>query len=419
MKIFKAYKFRIYPNKIQKEIFEKYFGVCRLVYNSVLDYKIKIYKKGIKYSAYDAIKDFTEIKKIEGYEWLREINAQTIQQEILNLDNAFQKFFKEKKTGFPKFKSKKNDSNSFRVPQFCKIDFENRKIKIPKLDQIKFRDGRIFNSKIRSITISKNKCNQYFASMVVEEEIEQRFNLYLEESKIFSADMSCKNFLVSQEMEFENQKFYRKNERRLKIRQRKFSKKKLGSHNFKKEKLILAKIYLNITNQRRGYQGNISDFLVKKFDALIFEDLNIDGMKQFNKGISKTITLDFSFSEFLTNLEWKCFKNSKYFVKIDRWFPSSRLCSECGQIKKDLKLSDRVYKCDCGLEINRDLNAAKNIKSVGINVLKEKGINLLKQTASIKNSTEVKLFSESYALKDMIGDLSTISSGRYNSLRLC
>jgi putative transposase len=406
MKINKAIKIKIYPNKIQKETFENYFGVCRFVYNSVLGYKIDSYKHGLKYSAYDAIKDFTIIKKLDGYEWLNEINAQTIQQEILNLDNAFQRFFKTKK-GFPKFKSKRKDSNSFKIPNnnsSLKIDFENKKIKIPKIDWIKFKDKRQFNTKIKSITISKNKCNQYFASILVEEEFEINLPKEVLEERIFSADMSCKDFLVSSEMKFENQKFYRKNERRLKIRHRKFSKKKKGSKNFEKQRLVLAKTYLTISNQRTGFQWNLAHELVSKFDLLIFEDLNMEGMKRFNKGISKTVTLDFSFSEFLTNLEWKCFKENKHFVKVDRWFPSSKLCSNCGQIKKELLLSERIYKCDCGLEIDRDLNAAKNIKREGINLL--------------KNSTDVKLFSGSYALKDMIGDSSTISSGSYNSKEL-
>lgn len=386
MIINKAYKFRIYPNKIQREIFEKYFGVCRFVFNSVLSYKINSYKYGIKYSAYDAIKDFTEIKKIEGYEWLNEINAQTIQQTILNLDNAFQRFFKMKNVGFPKFKSKHKRENSFKCMQNTKIDFENKKIKIPKVDWIKFRDKRVFDSKIKSITISKNKCNQYFASILIEEEFEINLPKEIQESKIFSADMSCKDFLVSSEMKFENQKFYKRNKRRLNIRHRQFSKKKKGSNNFEKSRLILAKIYQNITNLRKGYQWNLAHKLVQKFDVLIFEDLNIEGMKQFNKGVSKTITMDFSFSEFLTNLEWKCFKENKYFVKVGRFFPSSKLCSSCGQIKLDLTLDQRIYNCDCGLKIDRDLNAAINLKKEGINLL--------------KNSTDVNI-SESYAYGDM------------------
>ena len=373
MEINKAYKIRIYPNKSQEEIFEKYFGICRFIYNSVLSYKIDSYKHGIKYSAYDAINDFTQIKKIEGYEWLKEINAQSIQQSILNLDAAFKRFFKFKNVNFPKFKSKHKKEDSFKVPQnngFIKINFETKKIKIPKIDWIKFKDKRIFDSKIKNITISKNKCNQYFASILIEEEFEINLPKEIKEEKVFSADMSCKDFLISSEMKFENQKFYRKNERRLKIRSRRFSKTKNDSKNHEKQRLRLAKTYLDITNQRKGHQWNLAHELVKNYDVLIFEDLNIQGMMQFNKGISKTISLDFSWSEFLTNLEWKCFKENKHFVKISRWFPSSKLCYECGAIKKDLKLEDRIYKCECGYIEDRDINAAKNIKREGINLLK-------------------------------------------------
>lgn len=410
MKINKSYKFRIYPNQEQQDIFEQYFGVSRFVYNSVLAYKIDLYKKGIKYSAYDAIKDFTEIKKIEGYKWLKDINSQVIQQAILNLDNAFQQFFKVKQSGFPKFKSKRNNHNSFRVPQHFQIDFENKKIKIPKIDWINFKDKRIFDSKIKSMTISKNPSNQYFASILVEEEFEKKLSNEIKESKVFSADMSAKDFLVSQDMEFENQKFYRKNERRLKIRQRRLSKKQKDSNNRKRERLNVARFHQKIINARRGYQWNLVHKLTQRFDALIFEDLNMKGMQMFSKGLSKTVTLDFSFSEFLSNLEWKCFKENKHFVKIDRWFPSSKLCSGCGQIKQDLKLSDRQYVCECGLNIDRDINASINIKNSGLNILKEKGINLL------KNSTELNT-SESYACGYMSVDV--INSAQESSFFRC
>jgi len=399
MKIKKAYKFRIYPNRVQREYFEKNFGAMRFVYNTVLSYKIDSYKHSKKYSAYDAIEDFIKIKKIKGYEWLNIVDSQSINQSILDLDDAFQRFFKVKSNGFPKFKSKKNKKDSFRVTQHLHVNFEIKKIKIPKIDWIKFKDKRIFNSKIKSATISKNKCNQYFASILVEDEIEVNLPKEIKEEKVFSADMSCKDFLVSSEMKFENQKFYRRNERRLKIRHRKFSKKTKGSKNFEKSRLTLAKTYQNITNQRKGFQWDLTQSLINQFDAFCFEDLNIEGMKQFNKGISKTVTLDFSFSEFLTNLEWKCFKSNKHFVKIGRFFPSSKLCSNCGQIKKDLQLSKRVYTCDCGLKMDRDLNAAINIKKEGLNILKQKGINLL------KNSTD--LMSESYACGNMSEDINS------------
>jgi putative transposase len=323
----------------------------------------------------------------------------------LNLDNAFQQFFKVKQSGFPKFKSKKNNHKSFRVPQHCQIDFKNKKIKIPKIDWIKFKDKRVFDSKIKSMTISKNSSNQYYVSILVEEELKQNLPKKIEELKVFSADMSAKDFLVSSEMEFENQKFYRKNERRLKIRQRRLSKKQKGSMSRSKERLKVAKFHQKIVNERKGYQWNLAHSLSKQFDALIFEDLNMKGMQQFNKGLSKTVTLDFSFSEFLSNLEWKCFKNNKHFVKIDRWFPSSKLCSKCGQLKEDLKLSDRQYICECGLNIDRDVNASINIKNAGINILKEKGINLL------KNSTG--LMPESYALRDM--SVNVINSAQESS----
>ena len=174
------------------------------------------------------------------------------------------------------------------------------------------------------------------------------------------------------------------------------SKKAKGSNNRKKAKLKVARIYRDITNTRTGYQRNIANDLVKNFDALCFEDLNIEAMKKFNSGLSKTVSMDFSWSEFLTFVEWKCFKENKHFVKVSRWFPSSKMCNDCGTINEELKLSDRIFKCDCGHTDDRDLNAAKNIKAEGIKVLiKDKGVNLFKI-----NPTG--LMPESYACGDIM-----------------
>jgi len=186
--------------------------------------------------------------------------------------------------------------------------------------------------------------------------------------------------MVSEQMEFENQKFYRRNERRLKIKQRSLSKKKKGSCNRLKQKHRVARQCENTTNQRRGFQRNLVYILTQKFNGFCFEDLNIEGMKKFNSGVSKTVTGDFSWYEFISFLEWKCKDKGKHFTKISRWFPSSKMCSECGTIKDELLLSERTFKCDCGFEIDRDINATRNIFKAGIEQFKENGIRIYNNT---------------------------------------
>jgi putative transposase len=197
-------------------------------------------------------------------------------------------------------------------------------------------------------------------------------------------------------MKFENQKFYRSKSRILAIRQRKLSKKQSNSNNRDKAKLIAAKVHRDITNKRNGYQRYLANKLVKSYDALCFEDLNMKGMQQFNSGLSKTISLDFSWSSFLNNVKEQCFKLNKHFIQISRWSPSSKLCRHCGSINEELTLSDRIFKCDCGYIEDRDINASHNIKLFGLDILQNKGVNLYK----IKNPTVI--LTESYASGDMI-----------------
>ena len=411
MKLNKAYKFRIYPNKEQESTINQTFGCVRFLWNQVLSYKMNLYaSKSKSYSKFDSIKDISEIKKIPEFSWLKDVDSIALQQSLTDLDVAYKNFFKFHK-GFPKFKKKhgKNNYHTINVNSNIKVDFTKKKIKLPKLGLVKYKDSRIFTDTIKSITVSKNSTNQYFASILVEYNFEPNLPNEINESKVFSADMSAKQFIVSSEMEFENQKFYRNKEHKLSIVQRRLSKKVKGSNNREKAKLKVACVHRDIANLRKGYQRNLADKLVKQFDVLCFEDLNIEAMKKFNGGLSKTVSMDFSWSEFLSFVEWKCFKEDKHFVKISRWFPSSKMCNVCGSIKEDLTLSDRIYKCNCGNVDDRDLNASKNIKIAGLQQLKEtKGVNLSKPTDVVSESLRLSDMSVDYELRE----------GRYNSLEL-
>jgi putative transposase len=394
MKQNKAYKLRIYPNKEQKVLLDKTFGCVRFVYNNALAYKEELYAHSKqRYTKYDSINDLTKIKKIEEYSWLKEVDSVALQQSLIDMDRAYQNFFKNKR-GFPKFKSK-HGKNIYRTNNIRgAIHTKGSKIKLPKLGYIKFRDPRTIEGKIKYVTVSRTPTGKYFASVLVEYDFTSQPKNKINISNIFAADMSCKDMMVSEEMEFENQKFYRKVQNKLKRKQRNLARKKKGSNNRNKAKLKIARLHEKIKNQRKEYQRNLANMLVSKFDVFVFEDLNVEGIKKFNSGISKTIASDFSWSKFLSFLEWKCFKENKHFIKIDRFFPSSKLCNECGTIKEDLSLKDRTYTCDCGHTINRDINAARNIKREGVGELVKQGINLV-----YKNSTVG--WTESYACGDM------------------
>jgi len=366
VKLNKAYKFRLYPNKEQQELMLKTFGSCRFVWNN---------------------KDLKQIKQLEGYEWLKDVDSISLQQTLNDLDTAFKNFYRKRKQGKPtsvRFKSK-DDKQSYRTINVNNsIRIEANKIKLPKLGQVRFRDRRNVQEQIKSVTVSKTKTGKYFASILVEYEFTPNKPTQILEDKVFSADMSAKQFMVSEDMEFENQKFYRNSERRLRIRQRRLSRKQKGSNNRTKQKIKLASFHEQVVNKRRGFQRNLAHQLVSRFDVFCFEDLNMEGMQKFNKGLAKTVSMDFSWSEFLNFLEWKTIKSNKHLVKIDRWFPSSKMCSECGTVKEDLELSDRIYKCDCGFELDRDLNAARNIKMVGLEILKEQsGVNLTQKPTQL------------------------------------
>ena len=270
-----------------------------------------------------------------------------------------------------------------------KIDFEQRKLKLPKVGWIKYRDGnRQFTERIKSVTVSRTKSGKYHASILIEKEIDIEEKTTIQESKIAAFDMSCKEFMVGTIGQFNNPKFYRKNEQKLKKLHREVSRKKKGSKNRNKSRITLAGFYDGIGNARTDWQQKTSTKLANKHDAIIIETLNIDGMKRFNKGIAKTVTLDFSGGEFTRMLEYKTEWRGKHLVKVDRFYPSSKLCSNCGFKNDALTMSDREWTCPgCGIHHERDENAAKNLKKEGKRILREeRNVKIMKSTAGTAES---------------------------------
>lgn len=367
--IHKAYKFRVYPNKEQEIFIKKFCGSCRFVYNYFLAEKTKYYnehknekKKGLSFVETEHL--LTLLKKQKEYEWLYEINSQSLQFSLRNLDSAYKRFF-NKQGNFPKFKKKIN-GGSFTIPQFFKVAEETDKwmyLKIPKLKQpLKIRKSQAIKGKILYITITLTPTGKYFASFTCKEEQVYKKN---NKEKAIGLDVGIKEFVYTSDNEIiQNDKNIKRKERRRKIKQRKLAKAKKGGQNRNKLRKQLAVKHEKETNVRKNFLHQISNYIVKNQDIIITEDLNVNGMLKNHK-LAKSLSHQ-SFGEFFRQLQYKSEWNNKIFYKINRWFPSSKICSSCGALKENLKLSDRIYKCDCGLEIDRDYNASLNIKNLGL-----------------------------------------------------
>lgn len=375
----RAYRYEIKPDKEQIELLEKHFGSIRFVYNWGLSEKIKSYQEtGKTLSCFDLIKMIPKLK--EQYQWLDEINSQSLQMSLRNLDNAFTSFF-NKNSVFPKFKSKKSSKLSFQCPQNVKIDFGTWLLKLPKLKKsIKvFRDkgDKTFDvSLLKTVTISKTSTNRYFISCLVDQNLGIKEVKKINRETTIGLDLGIKDFCVlSNSTKISNPKFYDKQITKLGILQKKFSKKVKNSKNREKLKIRIAKLHEQISNQRKDFLNKTSHTIVSdnQVNTICIEDLNISGMVK-NRCLSKSIS-DASWGMFTRIIEYKLEWYGKNLIKIGRFEPSSKLCSNCGYHNSELKLKDRVWICpDCLKEHDRDINASINIKNFGlIKTLGDKG----------------------------------------------
>lgn len=352
----KAFKFRIYPNKETAELLEQWFGQARFVWNYYLNKRTVTYKdtgKGLSYA--DNAKDLTLLKKQSEYSWLKECPSQALQQTLKHLDSAFKDFFSRGK-GYPKFKSKKHSNNSLHFPQGFKI--LNNGIKIPKVTTtIKTKFHREIKGNVRSIIVSKTPAGNYYVSILTDFEPSQ---LPKTKDKV-GIDLGLKHFLIdSKGNKYNMPHFIKKSQKKLTKLQRKLSKKQKSSNNREKVRLKIAKLYEHITNQRLDFLHKLSTKLVREYDLIATESLCVKGMIKNHK-LAKHIT-NASWGNFLTLLEYKAKWYGKEIVKLDKFFPSSKMCNNCGYLKEDLKLSDRTITCpSCGNTYDRDINAAKNI----------------------------------------------------------
>lgn len=391
----RAIKVRIYPNTDQEAFFLMNFGHCRFVYNKMLEEKKDIYKK--YKDDKQALRDYsykTEKQLKNLYPFLKQADSISLQQSRKNLKKAFDTFFdnlKERKkgntkrrVGYPRFKSRKSKQSysTCMTNNNIRIDWNRKRLKLPKLKRwVRFSDSRIIDADIQRITVSRNRDGKYYASILFREDL---YSLepkrVVNESKVVAFDMSAKDFLVNETYRFSNPRFYRSTLKTLRKHHRIISRRKKGSTNHAKTILKLSSIYDTVRNKKADWCHKVSFKLSKQFEAIILEDLNIQGMQRFNGGLSKSVSLDFSWNQFVKYLSYKCKRERVHLVLIDRFFPSSKLCSHCGYKYDGLSLSDRTWTCPgCKLAHDRDINASLNIKKEGIRLLKEQGITIITQ----------------------------------------
>lgn len=353
-----TYKFKIYPNREQEERLNTMFGCSRFVWNYFLDLNNKIYleakekdikKKHLNY--YDCANKLTELKKES--EWLNEANSQSLQQTLKDLDTGYNRFFK-KQSGFPNFKSKRNNQ-SFRIPQHFEI--KGGKIHFPKLKEgIKTTIHREVKGDIRFATIFKTKTGKYFVSITTGLEVKKK---RISNNKI-GIDLGIKDFVVISNGEKHNLPI--KEDSKLKFLHRQLSKKIKGSKNKDKARLKLAKKYEKIENKKQDFQHKLSDKLCKENKLIAIEDLNIKGMVK-NHCLAKSISNQ-SWYSFITKLEYKSKRYGGKIEKTNRFYPSSKTCNNCGYVNQNLELKDREWQCpNCKSILDRDINASKNIIS--------------------------------------------------------
>lgn len=360
----KAFRYRIYPNKEQEVLLQKHIGACRFLYNLALETKISAYLSGKSLSRYDLQVQLKDLK--QECTWLKEVNAQSLQTELMHLDAAYLKFFKGL-SKFPNFK-KKTDKQSFQCPQNAAI--KDGKLWLPKFKTgIKIEQHRLFEGEARTVTISKTPTNKYFASILVQDNKPIPAKQPIKEDTAIGIDVGLKTFAtLSDGKEYSNPKYLKKYLKRLKILQKRASKKVKGSSNRKKANLKVALAHEKVANQRKDFLHKFSDSIAKNFDTICVENLNVLGMVQNHK-LAQAIN-DVGWSKVLDMLKYKAERRGKTYYEIGRFDASSKIHNTCGYLNKELTLADREWDCPkCGEVVFRDINAAVNIKNFGLTYL--------------------------------------------------
>jgi len=365
-KAYKAYRFRLYPDGDQAQMFAKTFGCCRFLYNRMLADKIEEYEKSGK------MLHNTPAQYKEKFPWLKEVDSLALANVQQNLERAYQNFFCQPAIGFPKFRAKHHSRDSFTTNVVNgNIRLEGRRLKLPKMKPVRIIAHREIpeGSVLKSVTVTREPSGKYYASLLYERKAgESQAGVPVHADRVLGIDFAMAGLGVfSDGSRAEYPMYYRKAEEKLAREQRRLARCTKGSRNYQKQRRKVARIHEHIRNQRRDFQWKLAAEIEKQYDAVAVEDLDMKGMSRalhFGKSV-----MDNANGQFRRILEYKMESKGKVFVKVDRFFPSSKRCSCCGRVKEDLKLSDRIYECVCGYREDRDVNAAINLREEGKRIL--------------------------------------------------